>query len=100
VDGVSAREHNKRMLKLGGRWAVQARKALRRPKPPPELGYLIVWYDDIRGGMPTSMGVNALSHSEIFAYRELHTMQMDSFDVDTLRRLDGVWLSCIPKNES
>lgn len=75
-----------------------ARKAMRRPKAPKEFAYILRWYDDIRAGQEAAMGHNRLSHQEIIAYRDLYGFDMDPFDLDTLRRLDDVWLSCQPKD--
>lgn len=74
-----------------------AQKARRRPRPPEDLKYLLRWYDDIRTGQSAGMSHNPISHQEIWSYRELYGMDMDAFDVDTLRRLDALWLSCLPK---
>lgn len=41
------------------------------------------------------MAVNPISHGEILAYRELYRLDMDAFDVDTLRRLDALWLKSV-----
>ena len=76
-----------------------ARKALRKVKPPPDLAYLLGWYNDIRAGQSSGMSHNPLSHTEILAYRDLFDMDMDAFDVDTLRRLDALWLKSVQTDD-
>lgn len=79
--------------------ALGRRVKIRRPKPPPELAYLIEWYEMIRSGMPRGMEVEPISHGEILAFLTLHDLMGDetSFDVQMLRRLDGVWWKARPQ---
>jgi len=75
-------------------------RAKRAAVAPEELAYLLIWYDSIRSGMPRGMEVEPISHCEIKAFRDLHSLDMDSFDVQMLRRLDGEWFKCLPKREN
>ncbi len=98
IGGASASVHLKRLAKFGGKWAKLAERSQRRQKdPPPELAYLAVWYEELRAGMPRGMHHEPLSHAEIYAYRELYGLEMDAFDIETLRVVDTIWRKCLPK---
>lgn len=62
-----------------------------------KLAYLLDWYTEIRAGMDTTMGYKPVPPSEIGWYRELHGLDLDTLDADTIRRLDVVWLKTRPK---
>jgi hypothetical protein len=87
------------------RW--KARQAGRAYRAPPrgnrigighELAYLLLWYEELRAANQRDFGTPLpISFSEIQAYRELYELEMDAFDIETLRRLDVVWLNSQPK---
>lgn len=92
-----------------------SKKLSRRPKPPPELEYLLTWYDSCRAGQGRGFEREPLSHQEVLAFRDLHGLQpptlaeqrqdgfdwadwpehvMESFDVTMLREvLDPLWMN-------
>lgn len=45
------------------------------------------------------MEVEPLSHQEILAFQTLHKLEMESFDITMLQRLDGIWFASLPKKE-
>lgn len=65
----------------------------------PDFKHLMKWYDELRGANPHGMHFEPITHSEILAYKTLHDLPMDSFDVEMLRRLDVVWMNAQPKPE-
>lgn len=71
----------------------------RKKKPPPELEYLITWYDHCRAGQARGMEVEPLSHQEIVAFAIGHQIVLESFETTILRQLDGPWFENLPKKE-
>lgn len=63
------------------------------------LGYLVEWYILIRGGAANGFGYQPISYGEIEAFGRLMDLGLDTFDVETLRRLDAVWLRSRPKRD-
>jgi hypothetical protein len=63
------------------------------------LGYMLDWYILIRGGAQSGMGHQPISYGEILAFDALMGVGLDTFDVETLRRLDAVWLRSRPKRD-
>ena len=56
---------------------------------------------ELRSSNPVGMGGHqAVPYSEILAFRTVYDLDLDAFDVDTLRRLDAVWLKSRPKREN
>jgi hypothetical protein len=89
------------------RWkAEQAGKVYRKPRNPGgaklrhALAYLVYWYEDLRSANPRGWRVEPIPFSEIRAFNDLYGMDMDAFDIDTLRKLDVVWLNCLPKDDT
>lgn len=54
---------------------------------------------ELRASNPAGMGHQAVSYSEILAFRTLYGIELDAFDLDTLRRLDALWLMLRPKQD-
>lgn len=73
--------------------------SLKPIKTPEDLAYLLVWYDDLRNGTMAGMGHNPIQYSEIEAYGRLYRLDIDAFDVEMLRMIDGVWFECLPKKD-
>ncbi len=112
IGGSAASDHEKRFKAWKQKRADEAagidpKKKRKRRKPkdtktkiPADhpLAYLFDWFRDIRYATGNSgFGHVPIPHTEILAYRELHQLDMDTFDVDTLRRLDWLWLKCRPE---
>lgn len=55
---------------------------------------------ELRSANPAGFGHQALTYSEIRAFRDLYGLDLDAFDTDTLRRLDALWLRLRPKQDS
>lgn len=101
MGGSTVSDHEKR----AARW--HAARAKERGEAPPRkskriaaaltkthpLRYIFDWYLELRSAQGGGgMGVNPLSNTEILSYRTLYEIPMDVFDLDTLRRIDWVWL--------
>jgi hypothetical protein len=106
-------DHEKRLQRFNERQALIA-KGLpvpkyglpipkRKPKPKKEpdfpLIYLLVYYEELRQANPVGFTVQPLSFTEILAYMTLYKVPYDAFDIETIRRLDVVWLKCLPKHD-
>ena len=93
--------HTSRLAKLG--W--KGLKKTPKPKTAPEqsvildhpLGHLVDWYERLRRQNPRGLDLNPIAYSEIWAFRDLYDHEMDAFDIDTLEKLDAVWLNSLPK---
>lgn len=92
----SVSAHQRRLAKRG--W-----KGAKAPPPPDdvkvdhELGYLVDWYERLRRQTPRGMAQNPILYSEILAFTALYGLDVDALDIDTLEKLDAVWLNCLPK---
>ena len=74
-----------------------------KPDPPKEeaeegpegpLDYLIDWYERIRGRNPVGMATNPILYGEIGEMLRLYRItDWDNLDIDTLEKLDAVWLN-------
>lgn len=87
-----------RFERKGGTRPPRAR-SVRAKKPPEELAYLLHWYDICRGGQSRGMEVEPLSHQEIESFSNLHHLEITSFETTMMRRLDGPWFACLPKQD-
>lgn len=79
------------------RAAAKKRKAAKVVEIP--LEYLLVYYEEIRQANPTGFSVQPIPFTEILAYVTLYRIPWDAFDIETIRRLDVVWLNCLPKHD-
>lgn len=70
------------------------------PPPPPEFAYLLLWYWELRGANGRGWRFEPIPHTEILAYRDLHGLSMDGFDVGCLRRLDAIWQEVQPEQKT
>jgi hypothetical protein len=61
---------------------------------------LVDWYFELRSANPAGFGHHQpLTYSEILAFKTVYELDLDAFDVDTLRRLDALWLKLRPKRD-
>lgn len=98
MSGEKLDDHLTRLEK-DKRWtATRVRK--KRPWNDHRLAYLIEWYRLIRSGAQSGFGHQPIAWSEMLAFRALFRLDVDPFDAEALRRLDVVWLKCLPKPES
>jgi hypothetical protein len=82
-------------------------KGLKPEKPTPDsddetddhpLDYLIDWYDRVRNRTARGLTTNPILFSEIGWFLRLYRHSYDDFDIDTLEKLDAVWLNSLPKS--
>lgn len=106
-------DHEKRLHRFNERQALIAKgvavpkyglpkpKTKPRPKKTPEIPllYLLVYYEELRQANPIGFSVQPVSFGEILAYMTLFRIDYDAFDIETIRRLDVVWLKCLPKHD-
>lgn len=64
---------------------------------PERFAYLLFWYDELRGRAIRGMGIEPIQYTEIIAYRDIFSLDMDEFDVEMLCRLDIEWQLAQPK---
>ena len=91
-------DHLKRAAKHLPRFATLLKAAPRLP--PPEVAYLLFWYNELRSRAARGMHVEPVQYSEVQAYNALFDLRMDSFDIETLTHLDALWLKSVPKPKS
>ncbi len=77
---------------------VRAGGRKRRKPVDNELVHLLDIYDDLRIANPIGMSMQSIPYSEIESYNRLMRTGLDPFDIDTLRRLDALWLQSLPKD--
>lgn len=82
--------------KADKKWLIGEEKL---PDPPPEVAHILLWYRELRAANPRGWRFEPVPYSEIMAYRDLHVLSMDTFDVAMLRRLDGIWQEVQPEPE-
>lgn len=102
VMGSDFSAHRERLerwkARQAGRAYVPSKNTSNRIGANHELAYLILWYEELRAANQRDFGTPLpISFSEIQAYRDLFHVDMDAFDIETLRRLDVVWLNSQPK---
>lgn len=88
----------RKLARRGNKRAIAAMKAA-KVKPPEELAHTLVWYSEMRRGNPRGFQYEPISHQEILAYRDLHGLEMTSFDLSLIYMLDGVWMKAQPKSD-
>lgn len=99
LQNSSVSAHISRLAKL--KW-----RGLKKPPPPQSdkdvvtdhpLGHLVDWYERLRRRSSMVMGASPVPYAEILAFRDLYGHEMDAIDIDTLEKLDAVWLNSLPK---
>jgi hypothetical protein len=64
------------------------------PTLPPDLRYLWDYFLEISFSRRNyGWGVTPLSYSEIYAWRKLRGIRLDAWELDTLVRIDAVFLT-------
>jgi hypothetical protein len=100
LQNSSVSAHISRLAKLKWRGLKSA------PPPPPHedlvdehpMGHLVEWYERLRRrATPTMVGHVPVTFSEMLAFRDLYGHELDAIDIDTLEKLDTVWLNSLPK---
>lgn len=66
-------------------------------EPPPELAYILTWYDELRAQNANGWRFEPVGYEAILAYRALHDLEMDSDDVSLLVVIDVIWRNSQPK---
>ena len=66
-------------------------------EPPPEIAYLLGWYNERRARTLRGFAGEPVQFSEILAFKTLYELNVDPFDTWMLTRLDGLWLAAAAK---
>lgn len=62
-----------------------------------EWSYIVFWYEELRRHNPGGgFGPQALGFEAIRAYRDLFTIEMDPWELDTLLKMDMRWFKTLP----
>jgi hypothetical protein len=63
-----------------------------------ELAYLLEWYYLLRSGVQAGFGgYQNFSWVDLDAFARRFDLEVDTFDAETLRRLDVIWLKSRPR---
>lgn len=84
----------KRLAKTGHEAAVHAARII---KCPPDFEYLLTWHADLRRAAPRMDPPQPVSWEAMAAYAGIFRLPAEPFDFDMLRRIDDIWIDCVPK---